>query len=164
MSVLFWNQVLKYQLNFKSFRVIFLFAYLGQLWVFSSLFVIFSLSKFHFLSSIYNFCCYHTLAVKTIKILFRVTLLIRPASQLKKENLNKGKAVHITCSQALSLFLLTFCPYISIGRGFAITLNVSLWPLIFLQGLLHWAFDIRCHYSKVSIVYFVSRPLLWEYI
>jgi hypothetical protein len=35
MSVLFWNQVLKYQLNFKSFRVISLFAYLGQLGVFA---------------------------------------------------------------------------------------------------------------------------------
>jgi hypothetical protein len=42
MSVLFLNQILKYQLNFKFFRVIFMFAYWGQLEVFSSLFVIFS--------------------------------------------------------------------------------------------------------------------------
>jgi len=48
-SVLFWNQVLKYQLNLKFFRVIFLFAYLGQLEYFSSLFVILSLPKFPFL-------------------------------------------------------------------------------------------------------------------
>jgi hypothetical protein len=55
MSVLFWKKVLKYQLNFKSFRVFSLFAYLGQLAVFSSLFVIFSLPEFPFLSSIHNF-------------------------------------------------------------------------------------------------------------
>lgn len=38
-SVLFWNQVLNYQLNFKTIRVISLFAYLGQLWVTTSLFL-----------------------------------------------------------------------------------------------------------------------------
>jgi hypothetical protein len=59
--VLFCYQVLKYQLNFKSFRVIPLFAYLGQLGVISSLFVIFSLSEFPFLSSTHSLCCYHTL-------------------------------------------------------------------------------------------------------
>jgi hypothetical protein len=75
MFVLFWNQVLKYQLlikkkkkvlkyqlNFKSFRIISLFTYLGQLRVFSSLFVIFSLSEFSFLSSIHSFCCNHAVS------------------------------------------------------------------------------------------------------
>jgi hypothetical protein len=33
MYVLFWNQVLKYQLNFKYFKVISMFAYFGQLGV-----------------------------------------------------------------------------------------------------------------------------------
>jgi hypothetical protein len=61
-SVLFWNQVLKYQLNFKSFKVISLFAYLGQLGVITSLFGIFSLLEFPFLSSIHSFCCYHMLS------------------------------------------------------------------------------------------------------
>jgi hypothetical protein len=51
--VLFWNQVLKYQLNLKSFRVISLFAYSGQLGVISSLFLIFSLLEFSFLYSIH---------------------------------------------------------------------------------------------------------------
>jgi hypothetical protein len=55
-SVLFWNQIL------KSFGDISLFAYLGQLEVFSSLFVIFSLLEFIFLSSIHSLCCYHTLS------------------------------------------------------------------------------------------------------
>jgi hypothetical protein len=59
---LFSNQVLKYQLNFKSFKVIYLFAYLGQLSVISSLFIILSLPKFPFLSSIHIFYYYHTLA------------------------------------------------------------------------------------------------------
>jgi hypothetical protein len=62
MSVLFWNQVLKYQLIFKSFEVIFLFAYLRQLGSFSFLFVIFSLLEFNFHSSIFSFCYYHMLS------------------------------------------------------------------------------------------------------
>jgi hypothetical protein len=42
----FCNQVLNYQLNFKSLRVISLFIYLGQLGIFSSLFVIFFVPEF----------------------------------------------------------------------------------------------------------------------
>jgi len=48
-------------IKFKSFRVIFLSAYLRQLGYFSSLFVIFSLREFPFQFSIINLCCYHTL-------------------------------------------------------------------------------------------------------
>jgi hypothetical protein len=62
MLVLFWNKVLKYQLNLKTFRIISLFAFLGQLGAFSSLFVIFSLPEFPFLFSIHSFCCYHMLS------------------------------------------------------------------------------------------------------
>jgi hypothetical protein len=61
-SVLFWNEVLKYQLNISLSKFIYLFAYLGQLWYFSVLFVIFSLFEFLFQSSILSFRCYHTLS------------------------------------------------------------------------------------------------------
>jgi hypothetical protein len=61
MFVLFFNQVLKYQLNFKLFRVIYLFAYFGKLWIFSSLFVILYLFELTFLFSIYSFYCYYML-------------------------------------------------------------------------------------------------------
>jgi len=47
-----WNQVVKYQLNFKY--LISLFAYLGKLGVISSQFVILSLLEFPSLSSIHS--------------------------------------------------------------------------------------------------------------
>jgi len=54
-----WDEVLKYQLIFKSIKVISLFAYLGQLGVFYFLFINFSLHEFHFLSSIHSLHLYH---------------------------------------------------------------------------------------------------------
>jgi hypothetical protein len=49
-------------IKFQSFRIIFLFVYLGQLGSFSSLFLLFSILEFTFQSSIISFCCYHLLS------------------------------------------------------------------------------------------------------
>jgi hypothetical protein len=49
-------------IKFKSFKIIYLFTYLGQLRYFSSLIVIFSLSEFPFQYLILSFCYYHTLS------------------------------------------------------------------------------------------------------
>jgi hypothetical protein len=67
-SVLFWSSF-EVSIKFKSFRVIYLFAYFGQLRYFSSLLVIFSLSELSFQSSILSFCCYHTLSEQSYIVL-----------------------------------------------------------------------------------------------
>jgi hypothetical protein len=79
MSLLFWNQVLKYQLNLNLSELFLLFVYLRKLWYFSFLFVIiFSLPEFSFQYLILSFY-----VVRTILVLLRVIIL--------KVNIDKKK-------------------------------------------------------------------------
>jgi len=48
-------------IKFLSLSELFICCLFGTIMGFLSLFVIFSLTEFHFLSSIHSFCCYHML-------------------------------------------------------------------------------------------------------